>query len=71
MDGTLIEAWASIKSFKPKDRPPSVGGGKNDSVHFKGKKLSNDTHGSHTDPDARLYRKGKNKEASSAIKVTL
>lgn len=63
VDGTLIEAWASIKSFKPKDGPPSAGGGKNDNVNFKGQKLANDTHGSVTDPDARLYRKGKNKEA--------
>jgi len=63
VDGTLIEAWASVKSFKPKDGPPSAGGGKNESVDFKGKKLANDTHGSVTDPDARLYRKGKNKEA--------
>lgn len=66
VDGTLIEAWASIKSYKPKDPkdgpPPSVGG-KNNSVDFKGKKLSNETHGSDTDPDARLYRKGKTKEA--------
>jgi transposase len=63
VDGTLIEAWASIKSFKPKDGPPSAGGGKNDNVDFKGQKLANDTHGSVTDPDARLYLKGKNKEA--------
>lgn len=63
VDGTLIEAWASIKSFKPKDGPPPAGGGKNDTVDFKGKKLANDTHSSVTDPDARLYRKGKNKEA--------
>ena len=63
VDGTLIEAWASIKSFKPKDGPPSAGGGKNDDVDFKGKKLANETHGSDTDPDARLYRKGKTKEA--------
>lgn len=65
VDGTLIEAWASVKSFKPKDGPPSTGGGggKNDTVDFKGQKLTNDTHGSVTDPDARLYRKGKNKEA--------
>lgn len=65
VDGTLIEAWASIKSFKPKDPkdgPPS-GGGKNESIDFKGKKLKNETHGSDTDPEARLYRKGKNKEA--------
>lgn len=63
VDGTLIEAWASVKSFKPKDGPPSAGGGKNQSVDFKGKKLANETHGSDTDPDARLYRKGKTKEA--------
>lgn len=63
VDGTLIEAWASIKSFKPKDGPPSTGGGKNDTVDFKGQKLKNDTHASVTDPDARLYRKGKNKES--------
>jgi transposase len=63
VDGTLIEAWASIKSFKPKDGPPSLGGGKNETVDFKGKKLKNDTHASVTDPDARLYRKGKTKES--------
>jgi len=63
VDGTLIEAWASIKSFKPKDGPPSAGGGKNETVDFKGKKLKNDTHASATDPDARLYRKGKTKES--------
>ena len=63
VDGTLIEAWASIKSFKPKDGPPSAGGGRNDAVDFKGQKLTNDTHGSVTDPDAKLYRKGKTKEA--------
>jgi IS5 family transposase len=63
VDGTLIEAWASIKSFKPKDEPPSVGGGKNETVDFKGKKLKNDTHASVTDSDARLYRKGRNKES--------
>jgi transposase len=63
VDGTLIEAWASVKSFKPKDGPPSAGGGKNETVDFKGKKLKNDTHASVTDPDARLYRKGKTKES--------
>jgi len=66
VDGTLIEAWASMKSYKPKDPkdgPPSSGGGKNSDVDFKGKKLSNETHASDTDPDARLYRKGKTKEA--------
>lgn len=63
VDGTLIEAWASIKSFKPKDGPLSAGGGKNESVDFKGKQLKNDTHSSSTDPNARLYRKGSTKEA--------
>jgi transposase len=64
VDGTLIEAWASVKSFKPKDGPPSTGGGgKNPSVDFKGKKLKNDTHGSVTDPDAKLYRKSSTQEA--------
>jgi transposase len=63
VDGTLIEAWASIKSFKPKDGPPTTGGGKNGDADFKGQKLKNDTHASVTDPDARLYRKGKTKEA--------
>ena len=64
VDGTLIEAWASIKSFKPKDGPPSAGGGgRNNAVDFKGQKLTNETHGSVTDPDAKLYRKGKAKEA--------
>jgi transposase len=66
VDGTLIEAWASIKSFKPKDGPPSAGGsggGRNETVDFKGQKLTNETHGSVTDPDAKLYRKGNTKEA--------
>jgi transposase len=63
VDGTLIEAWASVKSFKPKDGPPSAGGGRNETVDFKGKKLKNNTHASVTDPDARLYRKGKTKES--------
>jgi len=65
VDGTLIEAWASMKSFRPKDDPdddpPSDGssaGGRNAERNFKGEKRSNDTHASTTDPDARLYRKG-------------
>ena len=66
VDGTLIEAWASMKSFKPKDGsdddPPS-GGGRNAEADFHGKKRSNETHASTTDPDARLYRKGPGKEA--------
>ena len=67
VDGTLIEAWASMKSFKPKDPPDSngdsAGGGRNARVDFKGEKRSNETHRSTTDPDARLYRKGPGMEA--------
>jgi transposase len=66
VDGTLIEAWASMKSFKPKDgsdEPPAEGGGRNQGTDFHGQKRSNDTHASTTDPEARLYRKGPGKEA--------
>jgi transposase len=65
VDGTLIEAWASMKSVKPKDgsgEPPAEGGGRNAEANFHGQKRSNDTHASTTDPDARLYRKGQGKE---------
>jgi transposase len=65
VDGTLIEAWASMKSFRPKDEnqdPPETGG-RNPDVDFKGKKRKNDTHQSTTDPDSRLLRKGKGKES--------
>lgn len=58
VDGTLIEAWASMKSFKPKD-----GGGRNREVDFKGEKRTNKTHASTTDPEAQLFRKGGGKEA--------
>lgn len=59
VDGTLIDAWASMKSFRPKDgggddAPP----GRNAERDFRGEKRSNETHASTTDPDARLYRKG-------------
>ena len=59
VDGTLIEAWASMKSFVKKDGPPPPpeDGGRNPSVIFKGEPRSNDTHASTTDPDARLYKK--------------
>ena len=63
VDGTLLEAWASHKSFKPKDdpSPPAEGPtGRNSDVDFKGQKRSNDTHASTTDPEARLYRKSNN-----------
>jgi transposase len=63
VDGTLIEAWASIKSFHPKGDGPPRSPGRNDAVDFHGKTLTNDTHASTTDPDARLYRKSKGKEA--------
>jgi transposase len=58
VDGTLIEAWASQKSFKPKD-----GSGGDDGANFHGQKRSNDTHQSATDPDAKLFRKGRGKES--------
>jgi transposase len=66
VDGTLIEAWASLKSFKPKsddrEEPPGSGG-RNAERDFHGEKRRNDTHASTTDPDARLFRKGRGKEA--------
>ena len=66
VDGTLIEAWASMKSVKPKDgsnEPPAEGGGRNAEKDFHGQKRTNETHASTTDPQARLYKKGKGKEA--------
>jgi transposase len=67
VDGTLIEAWASMKSFKRKDGrhddPPAGDGGRNVERDFRGEKRSNVTHVSTTDPDARLLRKGRGKEA--------
>jgi transposase len=66
VDGTLIDAWASLKSFKPKDgsdNDPPTGGGRNVEADFHGKRRSNETHASTTDADARLYRKGPGKEA--------
>jgi transposase len=65
VDGTLVEAWASMKSVNPKDgsdEPPAQGGGRNAEANFHGQKRSNDTHASTTDPEARLYRKGPGKE---------
>lgn len=58
VDGTMIEAWASMKSFQPKDGSgPPPGPGRNAEQNFHGEKRGNDTHASRTDPDARLYRK--------------
>ena len=64
VDGTLIEAWASFKSFKRKDddEPPKPGDGTG-MVDFKGEKRSNATHQSTTDPDAKLMRKGNGQPA--------
>ena len=67
VDGTLLEAWASHKSFKPKgdDRTPPDDP-KNPTVNFHGQIRRNDTHQSTTDPDARLYKKGGGHEAKLA-----
>jgi transposase len=64
VDGTLIDAWASMKSFRPKDGsgdPPDPG--RNGERNFRQEKRSNETHASTTDPDARLYRKGNGRES--------
>ena len=66
VDGTLVEAWASMKSFRPKegpDDPAPPDGGRNPEADFRGEKRSNTTHASTTDPDAKLYRKGPGMEA--------
>jgi transposase len=68
VDGSLIEAWASMKSFRPKgeepsDRPITDGDKSNPTVNFRGEKRKNDTHCSTTDPEALLMRKGRGKEA--------
>jgi len=60
VDGTLLQAWASMKSFHPKD---DDGGDNNGWADFRGTKRSNDTHESTTDPESRLMRKGKGREA--------
>ncbi len=62
VDGTLVEAWASHKSLRPKDGGPEDEGGNNGS-DFRGKPRKNDTHESKIDPDARLYRKAAGQEA--------
>lgn len=63
VDGTLLESVASMKSFKPKDKNNKPPKGRNDKVDFHGEKRKNDTHQSTTDPESRLYKKGKGKEA--------
>jgi IS5 family transposase len=72
VDGTLIEAWASLKSFQRKGEPqtpPDDPG--NPTVDFHGEKRSNETHESTTDPDARLARKGNGKEAKLSYNSNL
>jgi transposase len=73
VDGTLIESWASVKSFRPKeesdDDEPNDGHSfkpRNAGVDFHGQKRTNETHQSQTDPEAKFYRKGKGKEAKLA-----
>jgi hypothetical protein len=65
VDGTLLEAWASLKSFSPKDgsMDTPVSGEKNPEVDFHGEKRTNDTHQSTTDPESMLAKKGRGKEA--------
>jgi transposase len=68
VDGTLIDAWASMKSVRPKDEGPTrpsggAGGDSNRWVDFHGEKRSNETHESKTDPEAKLMRKGPGREA--------
>src|SRR5438128_1398949 len=64
VDGTLIDAWASLKSFKRKDAPPATPDDRgNPTVNFHGERRSNATHASTTDPQALLYRKGARREA--------
>src|SRR6202158_1335957 len=66
VDGTLIEAWASMKSFRPKDgggSGPDAGGDRN----FKAERRRNDTHASTTDPEAKLLRKTLGKEAQAVL----
>lgn len=66
VDGTLLESWASLKSFRPRDGEPPLGAGKRErdaEVDFHGQRRSNATHVSPTDPEARLAKKGPGKEA--------
>ena len=61
--GTLVEAWALMKSFRPKGSEDVSGPGRSGEKDFHGEKRSNETHESTTDPDARLYRKGNGRES--------
>jgi transposase len=63
VDGTLLDSWASQKSFPPRDEEPPSGGSGNPTVNFHGQRRTNATHQSTTDPDARLYKKARGREA--------
>jgi transposase len=63
VDGTLLDSWASQKSFRPRDEEPPPDGGGNPTVNFHGQRRTNATHQSTTDPDARLYKKARGREA--------
>jgi len=71
VDGTLLEAWASFKSLRPRDEPPGPptggGSGRNPDVDFRGKPRTNDLYISATDPEARLARKGPGREAKLCL----
>ena len=68
VDGTLLEAWASLKSYRPRDEEdgPRGGGGRNPEVDFRGQRRHRETHASTTDPEALLFKKG----ASQAAKLS-
>jgi len=63
VDGTLLESWASQKSFRPRDEDPPTRGGGTPTENFHGQRRRNATHQSTTDPDARLYKKARGREA--------
>ena len=67
VDGTLLEAWASLKSYRPRDEDdgdrPAGGGGRNPEVDFRGQRRKRETHASRTDPEAQLYTKGSGQAA--------
>ena len=74
VDGTLVEAWASQKSFQPKEqkrtgRSSDFDDPGNPTVNFHGQERKNDTHQSTTDPEAKLYRKGSGKEAKLSTRT--
>ncbi len=64
VDGTLLQAWASLKSYRPRDeQEPPASGGRNPSVDFHGERRSRETHVSHTDPEALLFKKAASEAA--------